>query len=292
MRFCILTHNVASHFVDRTSRSFEKLGHTAEVVDFADVRFSVRDGVAKVVLAKDGGDIAGDFDACLARPLGKRELSEFLFSINTLSALSQNGLAVVNDPGAYLLASSKLSQYLALSVRGLPVPSTESSLNPDEVLRSASSGTCLIEKPICGSRGTGVRKVQPGLESRRDLRTVVLYQQYLMTARADIRAFTVGHRVIAAMRRNSSSLAANISRGGRPERVELTDDLIRLAEDASKATGAEISGVDMMLDREGRPYVLEVNAQPDFIGLEKVSEVDVALAISEYVVRRAQSRNA
>lgn len=292
MRFCILTHHSASHFVSRTVRSLEKLGHRAEVVDFSDVRFSVRGGVVRIGLDDGGGDIARTFDACLARPLGKRKLSSFMFSINVLSVLSRSGLTVVNDPDAYLLASSKLSQYFALSTHGIPVPVTESSLDAIRLVNSISEGASLIEKPICGSRGVGVRRVRPGLEPYRVPRTVVLYQQDLTGANTDIRAFTVGHRVIASMKRVSSSLAANVSRGGRPEHLELNDELIALAEDASRATGAEIAGVDIMLDREGRPYVLEVNAQPDFIGLEKVTEVDIAMAIADYVVRRGQGRNA
>ena len=278
--------------MSRTVKSFEKLGHRAEVVDFADVRFSVRHGDVRVEFNNDGGDIAGSFDACLARPLGKKELSTFMFSINVLSALSHGGLTVVNHPDAYLLASSKLSQYSALSTHGVPVPSTESSLDSTKLIRSISEGTYVIEKPICGSRGVGVRRVHLGEESYRPPRAVVLYQQDLTGAKADIRAFTVGHRAIASMRRVSSSVAANVSRGGRPEHVELSDELTALAEDASRATGAEIAGVDMMLDREDKPYVLEVNAQPDFIGLERVAGVDIAIAISNYVVRKVQGRNA
>jgi len=283
---------VASHFANRTIRSLERLGQTAEIMNFTDVRFSVREGATKIRLNDGGADVARAFDACLARPLGRKELSTFMFSINVLSALSQGGLPVVNDPSAYLLASSKLSQYLALTLHGLPVPYTESSLDAAGVLKSVSSGTRLVEKPICGSRGIGVRRVSSGPGPLRAQKAVVLYQQDLTRGNTDIRAFTVGHKVVAAMRRVSSSLAANISRGGKPEQVELDDELIRLAEAASRATGAEIAGVDLMLDRDGKPYVLEVNAQPDFIGLERVAEVDVALAISEYVVKRAQDRNA
>jgi len=290
LRFCILTHNTASHFVNRAARSFEKLGHKAEVVDFADVRFSVRDGAVRIGFNNDGADIASTFDACLARPLGKKDLSAFMFSINVLSVLSQNGLTVVNNPDAYLLASSKLSQYLVLSDHGLPVPSTESSLDAAELLKSAPGGACLIEKPICGSRGVGIRRVRAGLGPHRAPRAVVLYQQDLTGAGTDIRAFTVGHRVVAAMKRVSSSLAANVSRGGRPERVELDDELVHLAEDASRATGAEIAGTDIMLDRSGRSYILEVNAQPDFIGLETVADVDISSTICEYMIERVVGR--
>ena len=288
MRFCILTHNTASHFVNRAARQFEKLGHKAEVVDFADVRFSVRDGAVRIGFNNDGADIASTFDACLARPLGKKNLSAFMFSINVLSVLSQNGLTIVNDPTVYVVAASKLSQYLALSEHGLPIPDTISSLDTRKLLDSMQKGTCLIEKPICGSRGLGVRKIHTGDEQFNPPETVSMYQQDLSGTNFDIRVFTVGYKTIAAMKRVSSSLAANVSRGGKPERLDLDEELADLAERASRAIGAEIAGIDIVLDSEGKPYVLEVNAQPDFIGLESVTDADIPSAISEYAVKKAE----
>lgn len=258
------------------------------MIDFADLRFCVEKGKVRVGRGNEFPDVADAFDACLARPLSRRELSTLLFSVNALFALSKRGLPIINDPTAYVVAANKLSQYLALSERGLPVPDTMSSLDATRLLGSMQKGICLVEKPICGSRGLGVKRIRVGDEKFNAPEVVSLYQQDLSGANFDIRVFTVGYKTVAAMKRISSSLTANVSRGGKPERFDLDGELADLAERASKAIGAEIAGTDIMLDREGRPYVLEVNAQPDFIGLESVTDADIPSAISEYAVKRAE----
>ncbi|HYA22318.1 MAG TPA: ATP-grasp domain-containing protein [Thermoproteota archaeon] len=290
MRFCILTHNPGSHFVVRVAESFRKHGHEVRVMDFARLTLSIRDGLVHVGWGGEFQDIADSFDACLARPLRRRDLPTLLFSLNALSALSKRGLPVINDPTAYIVAASKLGQYLELSGLGLPVPDTASSLDPVSLLSSMARGTSLIEKPICGSRGSGVRRVHVGDEKYNQPETVSLYQRDLSGMSFDIRVFTVGYESIAAMKRISSCLAANVSRGGRPERIDLSEELADIAQRASKATGAEVAGTDIVIDRGGKPYILEVNAQPDFIGLETVTDVDIPSKISEYVVRRAEER--
>jgi tetrahydromethanopterin:alpha-L-glutamate ligase len=288
LRFCILTHNPGSHFVIRVAESLRKHGHEVRVINFAHLRLCVREGTIRVGQGNEFPDIADSFDACLARPLSRRDLPTLLFSVNALSALSKRGLPVISDPTAYIVAASKLGQYLALSEHGLPVPDTMSSLDAAGLLGSMQKGTYLVGKPICGSRGQGVRRILVGDEQYSPPKTVSLYQQDLSGTSFDIRVFTVGYRTVAAMKRVSSSLAANVSRGGKPERLDLGEGLADLAERASRATGAEIAGTDIVIDREGEPHVLEVNAQPDFIGLETVTDADIPSEISEYVVRRAE----
>jgi glutathione synthase/RimK-type ligase-like ATP-grasp enzyme len=156
------------------------------------------------------------------------------------------------------------------------------------VMNFAQLRLCGKGGTICGSRGLGVRRVHVGDEHHSPPESVSLYQRDLSCTSFDIRVFTVGYRTVAAMKHVSSSLAANVSREGKPERLDLSERLADLAERASRATGAEIAGTDMVIDRKGEPYVLEVNAQPDFIGLETVTDADIPSEISEYVVRRAE----
>ena len=274
----------------RVAESFREHDQEVRVMDFARLTFSIKDGAIRVGCGDEFPDIVDSFDACLARPLKRRDLPTLLFSLNALSALSKGGLPVINDPMAYVVAASKLGQYLELSRAGLPLPDTVSSLDAGRLLGSVQRGTYLVEKPICGSRGKGVRRVHAGDERHNPPETVSLYQQDLSGMSFDIRVFTVGYKVVAGMKRVSSSLTTNVSRGGKPERIALDKELADLAERASKATGAEVAGTDIVIDRGGRPYILEVNAQPDFIGLETVTDADIASEISEYAVKRAEER--
>ena len=56
---------------------------------------------------------------------------------------------------------------------------------------------------------------------------------------------------------------------------------------ATKALGLNIAGVDMLRSERG-PLVLEVNSSPGFEGVEKVTGVDVAGQIIEYVERQIE----
>ena len=78
-------------------------------------------------------------------------------------------------------------------------------------------------------------------------------------------------------------IRANTSTGGVGNKVELSRHEIDLALKTAKAFELEIAGVDLIRSNRGS-LVLEVNANPGFKELEKVTGVDVAEAIIEYAV--------
>ena len=102
----------------------------------------------------------------------------------------------------------------------------------------------------------------------------------------DIRAFVVGGRVVAAMRRTSQrgEFRANIHRGGKGQRLSLPRAYSRLAVRAATLMGLEVAGVDMLETRQG-PMVLEVNSSPGLEGIERYTGTNVASAI----IRRAEA---
>ncbi|HRN90615.1 MAG TPA: 30S ribosomal protein S6--L-glutamate ligase, partial [Candidatus Saccharibacteria bacterium] len=122
--------------------------------------------------------------------------------------------------------------------------------------------------------------------------TNILLQEFVEeSAGTDIRAFVVGSRVVASMKRQSldDDFRSNLHKGGEGTTVKLTDEEKKVAIKAAKAMGLNIAGVDMMRSNRG-PLVLEVNASPGF-GIEKVTGRDVAGAIIEYVELNAKRRN-
>jgi ribosomal protein S6--L-glutamate ligase len=56
-----------------------------------------------------------------------------------------------------------------------------------------------------------------------------------------------------------------------------------LAMRAAEACGAPIAGVDVVLDRAGSPFVLEVNAVPGWRALSSVTGIDVAAGVLRFV---------
>ena len=121
--------------------------------------------------------------------------------------------------------------------------------------------------------------------------TNILLQEFVEeSAGTDIRAFVVGSRVVASMKRQSldDDFRSNLHQGGSGTSIKLTDEERKTAVKAARAMGLTVAGVDMMRSARG-PLVLEVNASPGF-GIEKVTGRDVATAMIEYVELNAKRR--
>jgi ribosomal protein S6--L-glutamate ligase len=118
-----------------------------------------------------------------------------------------------------------------------------------------------------------------------------LLQEFIKeSAGTDIRAFVVGGRVVASMKRQSldDDFRSNLHKGGEGTVIKLTDEERKMAVKAAKAMGLNVAGVDLMRSERG-PLILEVNASPGF-GIEKVTSRDVATPIIEYLEQNAKRR--
>jgi len=100
-----------------------------------------------------------------------------------------------------------------------------------------------------------------------------------------LRLFVLGGRVIAAMRRVASIWKTNISLGATPVQYKPTGEIEDLAVKASEVIGCEVSGVDILESDRG-PFIVELNSQPGWRGLQTVTDVNIAGEIIDYVIAR------
>lgn len=98
----------------------------------------------------------------------------------------------------------------------------------------------------------------------------------------------IGSRVAAAMRRISDNWKTNINRGAAAETFTMTPELEELCLKTASALGAAYLGVDILIDQDGKPYVIEANSVPGWKGLQDVSDLDIALELANYIVRYAR----
>jgi ribosomal protein S6--L-glutamate ligase len=112
---------------------------------------------------------------------------------------------------------------------------------------------------------------------------VVYLQEFVPHGHSDIRAFVVGGRVIAAMRRVAEGWKTNYSRGARPAPTTLSNDFEELAVKASKAVGCKVAGVDILEGPDG-PKIVDVNSQPGWKGLQVVTKVNIADEIVNFML--------
>jgi len=187
-------------------------------------------------------------------------------------------------------------QILAREGVDLPVTSFAHHTKDSGELIDIVGGAPLVIKLLEGTQGLGVvlvetkKAAQSVIEAFRGLDANILVQQFVKEAKGeDIRAFVVGRRVVASMRRKAprGEFRSNLHRGGTAENHKLTPTERKTAVKAARTLGLNVAGVDMLRSEQG-PLVLEVNSSPGLEGIEKASGKDVAAAVIKYVEDNAR----
>ncbi|MCK5189257.1 MAG: ATP-grasp domain-containing protein, partial [Methylococcales bacterium] len=156
-------------------------------------------------------------------------------------------------------------------------------------------GYQLISKPLFGSQGEGVRRI----EKMTDLFWLtssngIYYLQRFVDCEgqgySDIRVFVIYGKAVVAMRRRGSSWLNNVARGAICEAIELDVKLAELAVQATQALAMDYAGVDIIKDREGGYSVIEVNSIPAWKGLESVCQLNMADLLADDLIGRCLKR--
>jgi ribosomal protein S6--L-glutamate ligase len=199
----------------------------------------------------------------------------------------------LNSSDGISRSRDKLRSMQILSRSGVGLPTTSFAHSTQDVhgLLEVVGGTPVVVKLLEGTQGLGVvlaetkKAAESVIGAFRQLDANILVQQFIKEAGgSDIRAFVVGGKVAAAMRRQGApgEFRSNLHRGGSAEMVKLTPSERSAAVRAAKALGLNVAGVDLLQSEEG-PMVLEVNSSPGLEGIETASGVDIADLIIEYI---------
>ena len=217
--------------------------------------------------------------------------------------LEMQGVYTVSSSIAINRSRDKLRSLQLLAKSGIGIPKTVVSRNTadiDDLLEQLGDMPVII-KLAKGTHGNGVvlaetkkaaKSVLQAFYLTNDDGTNILLQEFIKeSAGTDIRAFVVGGRVVASMRRQSldDEFRSNLHKGAEGTTIKLTESEKKIAIKAAKAMGLNVAGVDLMRSERG-PLILEVNASPGF-GIEKITGRDVATPIIEYIEQNARRRN-
>ncbi|MEM3622672.1 MAG: RimK family alpha-L-glutamate ligase [Candidatus Bathyarchaeia archaeon] len=229
-------------------------------------------------------------DALIIRPIGRGSLEEIVFRMDMLYRLQRLGFYVINPPEAIEHCVDKYDILAILEENGLPVPRTAVTENVSEALKAFDElGGDVVVKPLFGSRGIGSTRVRDAEIASTIFRNITFYhgviylQEFVHHGFSDIRAFVVGDRVVAAMRRIANSWKTNYSQGARPEPITLDKAIEDLAVKSAKLIDCKIAGVDILESPRG-PLVVEVNSQPGWRGLQSVANVNIADEIVNFIL--------
>lgn len=293
----ILTRNPSGWPSQRLREAIEALGHTALMFRFRDIVSVVGEGILRFDVG--GVDLVKDVNAIIVRPFGRVSLDQAIYRIDLLYALSDLGVPIFNKPSAIERCVDKFRAIYTLYLHGIPVPRTVVAESVSRIYRYLDTlkSLELVVKPVFGSRGHGSTKIALSdrdvlWEVMRSLlftRHIIYIQRFLPHSGRDIRAFVIGDRVVAAMYRVAPGRwKTNVAQGAQPIAIEKLDpEVEELAVKSAKILGCDIAGVDI-IPAENRYYVVEVNSQPGWRGLQSVTSKNIAMEIVRYVIERAR----
>jgi RimK family alpha-L-glutamate ligase len=236
-------------------------------------------------------------DAVFLRTIPLGSLEQIIFRIDALHRLERLGIPVLNPARVVERTVDKFYTSTLLAEAGLPTPPTLVAERMDDAMAAFRAMGDVIVKPLFGSNGRGIVRIDDEELAYRvfralELERAVYYVQKALPHRGrDLRVFIVGKRIVAAIWRVSDGWRTNLSRGARAEIADLSPELEEMSLRAAAVVGAEYAGVDLLPTTDGRIYVLEVNGSPGWRGLGPIAQVDVADAIGahmEELVRRSR----
>ena len=290
-RIAIFTDDSGWHG-KQLSLAFANLGYSSDFVSLTQCSFAIKTGQNSIVIPGYEHDLP---DAAFVRGVPGGSLEEVVVYLDILHALKLIGIPVYNDGYAIERSVDKGMTSFLLHNAGLPTPLTWVLRNRSDALAIAESelekGNLLISKPLFGSQGEGIRRLEKTTDLfwLTDSHGIYYLQRFVHCAGigfSDNRVFVVNGKAVAAMRRRGKSWLNNVARGASCERIDLDDNLASLAIKATAALAMDYAGVDIIQDKEGRYTVIEVNSIPAWKGLESVCDMNVAQILADDLINR------
>ncbi len=232
------------------------------------------------------------FDAVLPR-IGA---SITYYGTAVVRQFEEMGIFCANTANGITNSRDKLRSLQILSRHQIGIPKTTFVNDKNDVLPAIQrvGGAPVVIKLIEGTQGIGVllaesiKAAESIIELLQSQKQNVLIQKFVAESKGkDIRAFVVGDRVVAAMRRvaQGQEFRSNVHRGGVAEPVDLTEEYRETAVRSAQILGLRVAGVDMLESATG-PQVMEVNSSPGLEGIETCTKLDIAGAVVEYIAAR------
>jgi len=289
MKLGILSAAPRSYSTARFLQAAEKRGHQVKVLNT--LRFSIDLDKGEPDLFYRSKELS-DYDAVLPR-IGA---SITYFGTAVVRQFEQMDVYTPNTAGGISNSRDKLRSLQILSRHDLGIPHTTFVRDGKDVLPAIEriGGAPIIIKILEGTQGIGVilaettKVAEAIIETLQTAKQNVLIQEFVKESKGkDIRAFVVGDRVIAAMRRTAQGdeFRSNVHRGGSAEAVQLSDEYKETAVRAAQIMGLRVAGVDLLEGNDG-PQIMEVNSSPGLEGIEAATGLDIAGAVIDYMANQ------
>ena len=287
MKSMIITPKPSDPEVQILSEEFKKRGY--------EIQYFVPSSVKVRIENSSFGDFFDNLDpfGALVRGFGAAITQKVFFRLDLLSAMEEYGLKLINSRESLEIASDKFLTSLFLEKHKLPTPKTIVCENPEDAISAFEElGGDIVIKPLYGSRGVGITRIQDKgfaenvIYTLGQLNEIYYLQEFVEHKNQDIRILVIGGKVIAGMYRVSDSWKTNIHAGATMKPIDMTKEMQTLAIKAAEVTRTEIAGIDIVETSKGLS-ILEVNSVPGFTALQKVTEVNLAEEMVDYFLKHA-----
>ena len=292
MRIAILSKGPGNYSTKRLKQIATERGHDVRIINYAKCYVTLESG--KPIVRYEGEEVT-DIDVIIPRISS----SLTMYGAAVIRQFEMQNIFTTTTSLALSRSRDKLRSLQLMSKAEVGIPKTvfaRDTADLDDVLDQVGGAPAII-KVARGTRGNGVVLA----ETRKAAKAVMqafyvegvsfLVQEYIAESEgADIRAFVVGGKVVASMKRQSldDDFRSNLAQGGEGKPIKLTEVERKTVQKAAKTMGLQICGVDLMRSNRG-PLVLEVNASPGF-KIESVTGHDVTSKIIDYVEQNARGK--
>jgi len=223
-------------------------------------------------------------------------------SIKPISALvddlRRRGVRVFdNNLTNHKYSINKIADTVKLSLKGIPVPNSAYLRSFDHYAASAEVlGFPVVIKSTRMGKGAGVYKVDSPEElvkfieklKKEDKQPGAHMIQEFVPYVYDLRVLIIGSDVYA-MRRipGEGEFRANFSLGGAVELFDLDESTRDLAKKALHAIDMTVGGVDVLITKDEKKYILEVNHTAGMVGMEKATNENIARLFVNHAIKHA-----
>jgi len=286
MKLAILSRNLHCYSTQRLKEAALERGHKVKVLNTVKFAIDLRPGEPDLYFRQKQ---LSHYDAVLPR-IGA-SISHFGTAV--VRQFAQMDVFCANSSAGIANSRDKLRSLQILSRHEIGIPQTTFVRDKKDVLPAIArvGGAPVIIKLLEGTQGIGVllaetvKSAEAIIELLQSQKQNVLIQKFVAESKGrDVRAFVVGDRVVAAMRRvaQGQEFRSNVHRGGLTEQVELDPLYAETAVRAAQIMGLRIAGVDLLEGKDG-PQIVEVNSSPGLEGIERCTQLDIAGAIIDYI---------
>lgn len=253
------------------SKAIERAGHTADYINPKELNLYISDAAAgyDAIYRENLRVFKHEYDCVISRIGNNREYATKLiehFQHNLGVFCTQSGEAINT-------VADKFKTSQILSQNHIRTPKQFYASNPQNLsfIVEKLGGLPLILKELSGSKGKGIILLESPLQTNMTLQSYygsdrkIILQQFIDASGKDERHIVVNGKVVSSIERQApeTDIRANLSLEGTGKKIIPDNETKDLCIKAVAAIpGLNFAGVDVMRDKEGKAYVIEINSNP------------------------------